>query len=123
MKKALLILAHGSRVPETCDTVKKLAEAVKEKSEGHFPLTGYGFLQFAKPTFEEAAEKLIQEGAEEMVVSPFFLFAGHHMQHDLPEAIEALQQKYPKLTFKTTDVIGDDPRMADILLDQIQKVK
>ena len=123
MKKALLILAHGSRVPETCDTVKNLSQAVKEKAGEEFQLSGYAFLQFAKPTFEEAAEKLIEEGAEEVVVAPFFLFEGHHMKHDLPEALEELNTRHPKVTFKTTGVIGEDPRMADALLDQIRKVR
>lgn len=122
MKKALVILAHGSRVPETSDTVKELAEHVKIRSKDEFAMTGYAFLQFAKPELEETLETLIEKGATEIVVAPFFLFAGHHMQHDLPEALDKMKERYPEVTFKTSDVIGQDSRMTDILLDQIRKV-
>lgn len=122
MKKALVILAHGSRVPETSETVKQLAEQVKKRAKDEFEIAGYAFLQFAKPELEETVEKLIEEGATDIVVAPFFLFAGHHMQHDLPEALEEMNRKYPEVSFKTSEVIGQDPRMADIMLDQIRKV-
>ncbi|MEN1760198.1 CbiX/SirB N-terminal domain-containing protein [Anoxynatronum sibiricum] len=120
-KKGLLILAHGSKVKETDETVKRLAEAVKIQTADTFDAVGYGFLQMANPTMAEAARKLAEAGVTRVHIAPFFLFRGNHLREDIPEELENLKKEYPHLNFTMGGSIGDHPAMTRVLLDQIEK--
>lgn len=120
-KKGLLILAHGSKVKETDETVRQLAATMKDKTKDTFDAVAYGFLQMANPTMAEAARELATAGITQIHIAPFFLFRGNHLREDIPEELESLKTAFPQLTFTLGNAIGDHPAMTRIMLEQIDK--
>ena len=113
MKKALFVLGHGSQAQEADEIFFQIVEQVKKIS--HFELIGMGSLQISKPSFEEGIEVLIQQGAEKIVIVPMFIFLGNHVKFDIPEKLEELKEKYPKIDFVMANHIGADSRIAAII--------
>ena len=113
MKNALFVLGHGSQAQEADEIFFQIVEQVKKIS--HFELIGMGSLQISKPSFEEGIEVLIHQGAEKIVIVPMFIFLGNHVKFDIPEKLEELKEKYPKINFVMANHIGADPRIAEII--------
>jgi sirohydrochlorin ferrochelatase len=75
MKRALVLVGHGSRRKMGNVKVKNLALRVQEQSG----LPVYtGFIELAEPHASDAIDKAIEDGAEEVVVVPAVLLAAGH---------------------------------------------
>ncbi|MEW9122159.1 MAG: CbiX/SirB N-terminal domain-containing protein [Thermotaleaceae bacterium] len=119
MKKALLVLGHGSQAKEADDIFFNIVEQVKKISE--FDLIGMGSLQISKPTFEEGVEDLVARGAEKIIIVPMFIFYGNHVKYDIPEELAKMKEKYPTVEFTMGRHIGADPRLADIIEERAKE--
>ncbi len=120
MKKAVIVLGHGSKAPQAFETLKKYGEMVKSKSR--FEIVEVASLQFNKPDLPEALDSVIRAGATRVVIVPFFLYNGIHMQKDIPEAIKAEKTKNPEVDIVLANHLGADNRLVDIVLDRIEEV-
>ena len=90
---AIVIAGHGSRDPEGVSEFEQLAKLVRQRAgERH---VRHGFLEFARPTIDEAARTLITTGDQRIAIVPLVLFAANHAKNDLPAEVLALQQEFP----------------------------
>src|SRR5262245_15303688 len=80
---ALLLIAHGSRHAEANDDLRHVAAALRER--GHV-IVEPSFLELAEPTIEQGGVTCVEQGAERVVLVPYFLSAGVHVRRDLSEA-------------------------------------
>jgi sirohydrochlorin ferrochelatase len=117
MKKAVLLVGHGSRRSEANDALLRLEELVKRKRPG--TLVTHGFLQFAKPDLPEALARLDEDGVEQVTVVPVFLYEGVHIHEDIPEILSEEADKRPHMCLVMAPVLGIDERMAEIVLDRV----
>ena len=117
MKKAILLIGHGSRLVEANEALVVLGELVTKKRPG--TIVAHGFLQLAKPDIEEAFAKLDEEGVEEITVVPVFLYEGVHIREDIPVILELEAAKRPHLRLILAPVMGIDERMAEIVWDRV----
>jgi len=123
MKKALFVLAHGSKALEADNILEAIAEKVKLKAAGEFSYIGYGSLQISKPSFEEGIEELINMGVKEIVIVPMFIFIGNHVKYDIPEVLDVLKEKYSEVCFTMGKPIGADDRLVDIIMSRAIEAK
>lgn len=119
VKKSLLIVAHGSRRQRSNDSVKQLSKQVAELSGEQFMTVDCAFLELAKPSIESGIDRSIAEGAEEVIVMPYFLSPGLHVVEDVPKIVAAKQQEYPEITIKLSAYLGAAPSMAGLILDTV----
>jgi precorrin-8X/cobalt-precorrin-8 methylmutase len=90
---AIVIAGHGSRDPEGISEFEQLAKLVRQRAgERHVE---YGFLEFARPTIDEAARTLIAGGDQRVAIVPLVLLAANHAKNDLPSEVLSLQQEFP----------------------------
>jgi precorrin-8X/cobalt-precorrin-8 methylmutase len=90
---AIVIAGHGSRDPEGVSEFEQLAKLVRQRAgERHIQ---HGFLEFARPTIDEAARTLITGGDHRIAIVPLVLLAATHAKNDLPTEVLALQQEFP----------------------------
>jgi len=92
-----VLLAHGSRGDNANDGLFSVAEALR--SRGSYPIVEVGFMQRNFPTIEEAAGSCVARGATTVLLIPYFLHLGLHMQSDLPETVELLRALHPGVRF------------------------
>jgi precorrin-8X/cobalt-precorrin-8 methylmutase len=91
---AIVIAGHGSRDPEGVSEFEQLAKLVRQRAgERHVE---HGFLEFARPTIDEAARTLITNGDQRIAIVPLVLLAANHAKNDLPTEVLALQQEFPE---------------------------
>lgn len=114
MRRAMLIIGHGSRSQAAADSFFQVVDLVREKSD-FFSVDG-AFMELAQPSIPDTLAKVAARGVSEIVIVPFFLYAGIHIQEDIPGIIAELAPLYPEVKMKMAQPIGVDPAVAEILL-------
>ncbi len=89
---AIVIAGHGSRDPEGVAEFEQLAKLVRQRA-GERQIQ-HGFLEFARPTIDEAARSLITTGQQRIAIVPLVLLAATHAKNDLPSEVLALQEEF-----------------------------
>jgi sirohydrochlorin ferrochelatase len=117
MMRALLIVAHGSRLAGSNDEVRALCNAVAARDDGVYEHVTCAFLELAEPSIPEGLEALIALGVRDITVVPYFLSAGRHVAEDIP--IEVAKVPLPGgVTVRIAPYVGRSAIMADLLLEQ-----
>lgn len=117
--KGILILAHGSKRVQTQKILDSLTKKVISKSK--INLVESAYLQFSEKDLKKGIECLLEKGATNIKVMPMFLFDGIHVTQDIPNELEEIKGQYPNVEINLTDHIGDDDRIADIIIDRVGK--
>ncbi len=112
MKKAVVLLAHGSQKKEAKADLEQIVQKLAQKTG---VTTKLACMQLAKPSFEETIEELSNQNYNNVLVIPFFLTNGTHMQEDIPELIQMAKEKHQNLSISTTDYLWPEPLMIDLL--------
>ncbi|MEZ5391755.1 MAG: CbiX/SirB N-terminal domain-containing protein [Bryobacterales bacterium] len=115
----LIVFAHGSRVAEANDAVRRVAELAARESG--FPLWHEAFLELAQPTLAEAVHALAARGARRIVVTPYFLVMGIHLQRDLPLLLDEARAQTPGVELITTPPLDGHPGLAHILSERARE--
>lgn len=85
-KTGILLLSHGSRLPDGEDVIK----AYKEMYLEEFPeaIVEYGFMEIRKPGIPETIKKLTEQAdLEKIIVVPVFIAHGLHTKRDIPKIL------------------------------------
>lgn len=117
MKTAILLMAHGSRISEANDAAREVAKMVQQ-------MTGYeivevSFREMHEPNIQLGIDACVAKGAQRILLIPYFLFMGAHVQHDLPEEIAAAQLRYPGLEMAMAPHLGAHRKLAEIVVERI----
>jgi sirohydrochlorin cobaltochelatase len=121
--KTVIVAAHGSRRKSSAEEVAALAEKldtrVKNDGSNDIQQVVHAFLQFCDPSLETVIQELADSGVDEMVIFPFFISAGSHVQTDIPQAVEAARQKHPHVRFHITRHLGVLDAVEDLILGEV----
>ncbi len=113
----LLIVAHGSRRHASNQEIRYLAEKLN-KNNRTFASISCAFLELATPSIPDGLLELIEQGAAEIIVMPYFLSAGRHVSEDIPAAISSVLAQKPNIKIQMADYLGASPRIGELLLEQ-----
>ena len=116
---SLIIIAHGSRRPQSNDEVRQLAEELEHHTGGRFSSVSCAFLELASPSIPEAIDAAVAAGAQELHLVPYFLSAGRHVAHDIPDAVDKKRRQYPNTVMHLHPHLGSSPAMPAFVLDSI----
>lgn len=115
--KSLLVVAHGSRRPESNDEVRELVKNIADM--GHeFAEIKAAFLELAEPLIPDGIRQLITNGAKEVTVMPYFLSAGRHVTKDIPADVRIVQEEHPDIKIAIASYLGASDEIVKILLKQ-----
>ena len=116
MTTGIIVFAHGSRVESANVAVRAVAKDLARA--GGFGHVEAAFLELGQPDLEGAVAALAKAGAERIVVIPYFLTLGLHMERDLPRLIEDISRKYNGLDITVTAPLDGHPGLVQVLLDR-----
>ena len=119
MKTGIVIFAHGSRLESANDAVRRTAAAMA--ASGGYHLVAAAFLEGGQPDLPAAAAGLAGQGATKIVVIPYFLTLGTHMQRDLPLIVQGILENHPGLEIEVTTPLDGHPALEQILIDRARK--
>ena len=117
MKTAILMMAHGSRIAEANDAAREVASMVQEMTG--FEIVEVSFRELHEPNIQQGIDACVAKGAERILLMPYFLFMGAHVQHDLPEEIEEAQKRHPDLIMEMGAHLGAHCKLAEIETERI----
>lgn len=106
-RKALILLGHGSRAPETLGEMRDLAQ----KLQAAHPDTQVipAFLNLQEPVLAEAVAAAAGAGAGEIRILPLFFFSGKHVLEDVPRLVEQARSAHPGTRILLLDASGRHP--------------
>ena len=116
--EAIILLGHGSRVPEAGESMHLVAEGLKSKHG--YKMVEVCFLSRLGPHFEETFEKCVAGGARRVTVIPYFLHGGLHIELDIPEMLKKSAASHPGVRVVLGDRLGYDDALIDIVKRRIQ---
>lgn len=117
MKTAILLMAHGSRIAEANDAAREVAKMVQEMTGNE--IVEVSFREMHEPNIQQGIDNCVAQGATRILLIPYFLFMGAHVQHDLPEEIEAAQQRHPGLEMVMGAHLGAHRKLAEIVAERV----
>ena len=117
MKTAILMMAHGSRIADANDAAREVAAMVQGMTG--FEIVEVSFRELHEPTIQQGIDACVKRGAERILLMPYFLFMGAHVQHDLPEEILEAQKRHPGLIMEMGGHLGAHRKLAEIETERI----
>ena len=84
--------------------------------QGGWDLYETAFLEVF-PLLSDAIAKLAAAGAEEILVLPYFLTLGIHLQRDLPKIVSELEAQY-HFPIRVTPPLDGHPQLSRILVER-----
>jgi sirohydrochlorin ferrochelatase len=116
--KAVLLISHGSRSPETKREVADLVERLRRRRIAD--IIEYSFLELETPNIPQGIDQCASQGADHIIVLLNFLNSGRHVDQDIPQIIREAQTKYPKVTISITKPVGQHPGIEDLFSDLVK---
>jgi sirohydrochlorin ferrochelatase len=121
MRNALLLIAHGSREPEAnADLHVAVAEL---RRRGAFAVVEAAFLELAEPDIDAGAAACVAQGAECVVLLPYFLSAGVHVRRDLTAARDRLAARHPRVGFRLAEPLGPHPLLLEVVAERAREAE
>lgn len=110
----IVVFGHGSSVASANDAVR--IAAANAARQGSWPLYETAFLE-CEPKLGEALKKLVEAGAGEVLVLPYFLTLGIHLQRDLPRLVGELASQYG-IAIRVAPPLDGHPGLSKMLVDR-----
>ena len=117
MKTAILLMAHGSRVALANNAAREVAGMVQELTGSE--IVEVSFREMHEPNIQQGIDTCGAKGAQRILLMPYFLFMGAHVQHDLPEEIAEARKRHPGLIMEMGAHLGVHRKLAEIETERI----
>jgi sirohydrochlorin ferrochelatase len=110
-----IVFAHGSRIENANQAVRDIAaQMAASRSE----MVEAAFLELGQPDLADAAARLVARGASHIIVIPYFLTLGTHMQRDLPRLAQEAARQNGGVEIQVTSPLDGHPALLEALLDR-----
>ena len=116
MRTGIVIFAHGSSVESANESVRTVASDVAR--QGGYDLVEAAFLEGGTPDLAEGVARLASLGATRILVVPYFLTLGLHLQRDLPQIVNEISRVHPTVEIRVAPPLAGHPGMTQALLDR-----
>ncbi len=119
MKTAILLMGHGSRIPEANDALYAIAAMVRTGTG--FEIVEVSFREMHAPNIQSGIDRCVAQGAERILLYPYFLFAGAHVLEDLPAEMSAAAERYPGLELALGKPLGVHAKLGEIVCERVDE--
>lgn len=118
---AVLLIAHGSRNQPANEELHELAKRIA--ASGNHAIVEPCFLELAEPDIPEGGHRCVSRGAERVLMIPYLLSAGIHLNRDLTSARDELAQRFPSVEFRLGPPLGPHPLLDELVALRIQHLE
>ena len=114
-----IVFGHGSTLDSANDAVR--AVAAEMARAGGYAAVETAFLESGKPELRGAVDLLAARGITHVIVIPYFLTLGMHLQRDLPRLVEQIHVVHPGVEIQVTPPLDGHPAMLEALLGRARE--
>jgi len=118
VKRALIIVDHGSRLEEANRMLERLAGHLRRLSG---QAVHVAHMELAEPSIAQAFDAAVAGGAEFVFVFPCLVAPGRHSRRDIPAQCAAAAARHPGLKWHCSGPIGADEMLARLILDRLER--
>jgi sirohydrochlorin ferrochelatase len=118
LSRAILLVDHGSRRAEANAVLDAVAEKLRQRSPGC--VVEVAHMDLAVPDIAQGVLACVRAGATEIVVHPYFLGPGTHIQRDIPRAVESAVAQHPGLRVVISEPLGVHDKLVDVVLERVE---
>ena len=118
MTTGIIVFAHGSRLEPANEAVRAVARQLA--AAGGLEAVETAFLELGEPSLEGAVEALVARGVHDILVVPYFLTLGIHLERDLPSIINQIAGRFGHVKIRATGPLDGHGALVDVLLDRIK---
>jgi sirohydrochlorin ferrochelatase len=117
VKRAILLVDHGSRRAEANALLEEVAGQIRKRATAS--IVEVAHLEIAEPGIGEGIEICVGKGATHIIVHPFFLAPGRHTSEDIPAQVECAAQRHPNVRIRISEPLGSHAALIDVILDRV----
>ncbi len=117
-----IVVAHGSRAEGTVDDHEDLCRALADRAGDDAAEVRAAFLELNAPSIPEAIDLAVADGADRVVLLPYFLHAGNHTRRDIPALLAEAEVRHPGVELVLADHLAPHDALVDVLLDRARAV-
>jgi len=117
MNTAILMMCHGSRIPEANDAAHEIAGRVKQMTQ--FDIVEVSFRELHLPNIQQGVDNCVAQGAQRILLVPYFLYLGAHVQEDLPEELAQARERHPGVEMVLGKHLGVHNKLAEVVVERI----
>jgi len=114
----IIVFAHGSRLEPANESVRAIARQLA--AAGRFEAVEAAFLELGEPSLEGAVAALLARGVHDILVVPYFLTLGIHLERDLPRIINQIASKYGQVRIRAAAPLDGHSALVEVLLDRVK---
>lgn len=112
----LIIVDHGSSREESNKLFEKMVLDFAENLKSNFVIAAH--MECGSPSIHEAFERLAKQGIKKVMIHPFFLLPGKHLQEDIPKLCQEAAKNFPDVMWKITEPTG----RSDLILQAMREI-
>ena len=112
---AFIVFAHGSRVESANQAVRTVSARMAQDAG---QVVEAAFLECGQPSLAGAVDLLVSRGARRVIVIPYFLTLGTHLQRDLPVLVQNAASRHSGIRIDVTAPLDSHPALLTALLDR-----
>ena len=116
---ALVVFAHGSSIESANESVRRVSAELA--AAGGYSMVEAAFLGGGAPELPEAVDSLVKRGATRVIVIPYFLTLGLHLERDLPALIDGVARAHPGARIEITPPLDGHSALIGALLDRAEQ--
>ncbi len=117
MKRAILLVDHGSRRAEANAQLDAVADRVRSRVPD--TIVEIAHLEVTEPSIAQGIAACVEKGATRIVVHPFFLAPGRHTSEDIPAQVERAARSHPKVQIRISEPLGGHAALIDVILERV----
>ncbi|XP_070673416.1 sirohydrochlorin ferrochelatase, chloroplastic isoform X2 [Malus domestica] len=84
-----------------------------------YPIVEPAHMELVEPSIRDAFNSCVEQGANRLIVSPFFLLPGRHWNQDIPSLTAEAAKEHPGVSYIVTAPLGLHPLLVDVMNDRI----
>jgi len=117
VKRAILLVDHGSRREEANALLDDVAEQVRKRTPDS--IVEVAHLEIAKPDIADGIDACVEKGATQIIVHPFFLGPGRHTSEDIPAQVARAAHTHSNIRIRISEPLGGHCALIDVILDRV----
>lgn len=118
--RVIVLIAHGSRLEAANEEIRVLAA----KLQGNLGLSVIAaFLELAEPSIPAAVDTALREEPSEVLILPYFLTQGRHVQEDIPAILAEKARAFPETPLKLLPYLGSQESVLNLLEDLVDSAQ
>jgi len=127
-KEAILLIGHGSKLDYNKQVLELQAENLRR--QGHEDVF-IGYNEKTMPLVGDKLAEMMEQGYDTVYAMPVFIASGVHITRDIPRKLGipegsdggTVEMNGHKALVKYGEPLGNDPRIAEILMERIETLR